>query len=316
MQNHSLITDLPTQNGISPSKVYLPNLNQLPFVPMTVLDYFCAKFANIECGIWQARFVQKLIFVLINGQCVYLTGDEYYHQFQNHTIYYYRQVKKETVVPFDYELIFENERLLVVDKPHFLTISPAGNYVEQTLLTRLKRDYHNLDITPIHRLDKDTSGVVLFCKDKRYRGAYHSLFATKSVIKTYHAIAPYKPMLIFPMTLSLNLQRGEPFYTMQVVDIQNTGKTPNTQTHIELLVIKDGFAKYKLTPITGKLHQLRVHLNHLGIAIKNDCFYPKVRHKKDDDFSNPLQLLAKRIQFIDPIDNQSCDFYSKKELYL
>ena len=202
--------------------------------------------------------------------------------------------------------------MLVIDKPHFLTISPTGQYVQETLLVRLKKQTGNEFLTPIHRLDRETAGVVLFCKRPQSRGIYQQLFADRQVNKIYHAIAAYKAELKFPQNLKLYLDKGTPFYTMQVITHTKT----NTETKIELIEHNHSWAKYCLTPTTGKQHQLRVHLNHLGIPIKNDPFYPIVQHKADDDFSQPLQLLAKQISFIDPLTKQEMVFNSQLELTL
>ncbi|WP_343581437.1 pseudouridine synthase, partial [Acinetobacter sp.] len=218
----------------------------------------------------------------------------------------------EIHVPFQHEILFENEDLLVVDKPHFLTMTPTGQYVQETLLVRLKKQTGYAELTPIHRLDRETAGVVLFCKTPATRGIYQQLFAERKVKKTYHAIAAYRPEFNFPQSLQLHLEKGTPFYTMQI----NPDKTPNTETLIELLEHNHQLAKYLLKPTTGKQHQLRVHLNYLGIPILNDPFYPVVAHKTDDDFNHPLQLLAKEIYFIDPILQQEMNFKSHIELTL
>lgn len=295
----------PTRNGISPSKLYLP---KMAVQPESIFAYVCDKFAHISTDEWRARFDDGLV-VATDG-AVLGVDTPYQHGM---TIYYYRALPSETAVPFVHRIVFENDDLLVVDKPHFLTVAPAGNYVVQTLLTRLKCQFDNDAISPIHRLDRETAGLIMFAKTHKARQAYQSLFATRDIHKVYHAIAPVSTSLQFPLELSLYLERGEPFYTMQVGN-----HTPNTHTKIDVLEYRDDgrFAKYELHPSTGKLHQLRVHMNHLGIAIVNDSFYPTVSHKSDDDFSHPLQLLAKRLSFIDPLTGEMMAFESGFELDL
>lgn len=308
-----ILTSLPMQSGVSPSKVVLPAYTNLNFYPKTLFDFLCQFYPHIHAHTWRQRLIEGQIFLGV-GDCFWAVNlDEDYVSHQGKTLYYYRFVNDEVVVPFCHHWLFENERFLVVDKPHFLTMTPSGQHVKETLLTRLKDETNNGDLTPIHRLDKETAGVVLFCKDKRYRGAYQTLFVKQAIDKCYHAIAPFKHTLTFPLSLTLSLQRGEPFYTMQVTD----GK-PNSETWIQLLAVDDchQWAKYELRPKTGKLHQLRVHLNHLGLPIKHDPYYPSVCHKAADDFSCPLQLLAKSVGFIDPIDQQSYHFVAKRTLQL
>lgn len=293
---------LPCIDGVSPSTLTLP-AQGCDFI----FDYLVQVFGHIERNEWLERLRQKQIFFGHNGRFFVLDEKTPFMPYAK--VYYYRFVKDEIPIAFDYELVFENARFMVIDKPHFLPTSPAGRYVKHTLLTRLKHASKNPDLSPIHRLDKDTAGLILFCKEAGYRGAYQSLFAKNAIKKTYHAIAPYDPNLSLPRVVNLHLCRGEPFYTMQV----GCGLV-NSQTHIELISHNGTWGLYELTPSTGKLHQLRVHLNHLGIPIKNDPFYPLVKH--DTSFDKPLQLLAKSLSFVDPIDGKFYEFFSKKSLLL
>lgn len=291
----------PMINGVSASKVYLQ-----PSSASTVYAYLCQQFPHISAAEWQSRFQDGLVYDT-HGQRLHIDSP-----FQAHThCFYYRFLAHEVTVPFQHQILFENEDLLVVDKPHFLTMSPTGQYVQQTLLVRLKQQTGNEQLTPIHRLDRETAGVVLFSKQPASRGLYQQMFAERQVRKTYHAIAPFRADLSFPCTTRYRMEKGQPFYTMQVVD-----GVPNSETDIELLAHNGHLAKYLLKPVTGKQHQLRVHLNQLGIAILNDPFYPQVQHKTEDDFSAPLQLLAKDICFQDPISKAAMAFSSQFDLTL
>lgn len=293
----------PMLDGVSASKVFLPKMKP---APATVYQYLCQQFAHIEPAEWQQRFTDGLIYDAL-GQVLNLSSE----YIENSHVFYYRFLAHEIQVPFEHEILFENEHLLVIDKPHFLTISPTGQYVQETLLVRLKKQTGNEFLTPIHRLDRETAGVVLFSKQPATRAIYQEMFAQRQVSKTYHAIAPFHANLAFPCHTRYRMEKGEPFYTMQVVEGQI-----NSQTEIDLIEHDAIWGKYQLKPITGKQHQLRVHLNSLGIAIKNDPFYPVVQHKREDDFSAPLQLLAKHIRFNDPITFQDMQFSSNFELTL
>ncbi len=311
MHSKTLLTQLPLIDGVSASKIYLPKNNAM--INKTIFEYLCQQFTHITPEQWRQRFLDNLIFIKTSDGFLMIGINELYQTVQESHLYYYRSLDAEVVVPFEHEIIFENDRFMVVDKPHFLTMTPSGNYVSQTLLTRLKNQTKNAELTPIHRLDKETAGLVLFCKDKHYRGQYQSLFAKGCIKKVYHAIAPFNPTLDFPLSLSLRLDRGEPFYTMKVIEGE-----ANSHTWINIIAVDKcrQWALYELYPTTGKLHQLRVHLNYLGLAIKNDPFYPRVCHKAENDFNNPLQLLAKRLRFTDPVDGTLYDFVSPKQLIL
>lgn len=287
----------PMKNGVSPSRLYL---EKLACPPATLFEFLCQKFPQISPETWRQRFENQ--DVLSETHTPFALHSPYE---QGKTIYYYKAVKGEIKVPFDYQILFENQEFILVDKPHFLTVSPAGDHVQETLLTRLKTATGNDALSPIHRLDKETAGLILISKNPDTRGLYQSLFARHAITKVYHAIARTAASPL-PQAVSLHLERGEPFYTMRV----NPDKPANTHTLIKELSRQGGWAKYELTPTTGKLHQLRVHLSYLGIPIKNDPFYPTVRHKDKGDFSAPLQLLAKSLAFTDPITDKRYDFCS------
>lgn len=291
------------RDGVSPSQLYLP---KSAAQPATIFEYVYSKFPHVGLAVWQARFEDGLV---TDSQGIALRIDSPYRH--GETISYYRHLPDETVVPFEHHIIYENQDLMVVDKPHFLTVAPAGRYVQQTLLTRLKRITANGDLSPVHRLDRETAGLILFTKTSGARRLYQSLFATQQITKVYHAIAPMTQAYRFPLAMELHLERGEPFYTMAV------GKdAPNTHTDMDVLAVSDDgkWAKYELRPTTGKLHQLRVHLNYLGIPIAHDSYYPSVVHRAEDDFDHPLQLLAKRLSFTDPIIHELMSFESRFEL--
>lgn len=291
----------PMINGVSASKVFLQ-----PSTATTVYDYLCTQFPHIQTSEWQSRFQEGLVYDA-QGNSLNLNSP-----FQaNSHCFYYRFLAHEVHVPFEHQILFENEHFMVIDKPHFLTMSPTGQYVQETLLVRLKKQTGIEHLTPIHRLDRETAGLVLISKNVASRGLYQQLFATRQVQKTYHAIAGYREELRFPQIVRLRMDKGQPFYTMQVLEGE-----PNSETEITLLEQKDHLAKYELKPNTGKQHQLRVHLNFLDIPILNDPFYPSVAHKADNDFSAPLQLLARHIQFIDPITQQLMQFSSEQVLTL
>lgn len=291
------------RDGVTASCVHLP---ASPLYPSN-FDFLCQTFPHISAAEWRQRFDDGLIFTQ-QGQV--LAWDSAY--LPNQKIYYYRHLQHEIEIPFQHQILYENEHILVVDKPHFLPVTPTGKYVKQTLLTRLKQQFNLVELTPIHRLDKDTAGLILFSKQKSTRGIYQQLFAQQQIQKIYHAIAPYCANLDFPRELVLHLQRGEPFYTMQV----RTDQPANSRTKIKLLQHDEHWAKYQLEPQTGKMHQLRVHMNYLNLPLKNDELYPLIRHRQEGDFTQPLQLLAYSLQFIDPIRQKIMSFQSQQVLSL
>ena len=232
--------------------------------------------------------------------------------YQGHIrVYYYRDVEVEPRIPFDEVILHQDGHLIVVDKPHFLPVTPSGKYLQETVLVRLKRKLGLDDLIPIHRIDRDTAGLVLFSVQPATRDAYQALFRDRAVHKTYEALAPWKPELAFPLTRHSRIEEGEGFMTQREVE-----GTPNALTHIQVLEVKGHLARYQLKPVTGKRHQLRVHMLALGIPIQGDGIYPVLTPEGQIDYDNPLQLLAKSIEWVDPISGEVRRFESRQNLKL
>jgi len=221
-------------------------------------------------------------------------------------VYLYRDLLDEAPVPFDIPVLYQDEDIVVADKPHFLATMPRGRHVAQTALVRLRRQLGLDELSPAHRLDRLTAGVLLFTTHREVRGAYQTLFARGAVHKTYVARAAVDPNVVLPRVVRSRIikRRG----TFQAVE--EAGE-PNAETLVEL-VSSDGL--YRLTPRTGRTHQLRVHLASLGLPIYGDPLYPNVIDVAADDFSTPLQLLAQRIEFDDPLSGMRREFASSRRL--
>jgi len=227
-------------------------------------------------------------------------------------IYYYRAIEAEPRIPFEEVVLFQDDLIVVADKPHFLPVIPSGRYLQETLLVRLKRKLGIDTLAPIHRIDRETAGLVVFTIQPSTRRSYQDLFLQKSVQKKYEAIAPWRPELNFPFTYRSRLEdHGEHF--MQVREISGD---PNSETIIEVLEEKGDSALYGLSAITGRKHQLRAHCAALGIPIYNDRIYPKLLPENTDDYTKPLQLLAKSVAFRDPISGEERSFTSERKLTL
>ena len=227
-------------------------------------------------------------------------------------VFYYREPEAEVEIPFKETIVYEDEHLLVVDKPHFLPVVPAGRFLHESLLVRLRAHGQPEALTPIHRLDRETAGVVLFSRNSDTRGLYTKLFRQRQVEKIYEALAPApEDRFGFPLVRRSCIVRGEPFFRMEEMDAP-----PNAETSIEFVERGEaGMARYRLSPLTGKKHQLRLHMAALGIPILNDRLYPV--YKRDaDDFSRPLQLVARSIAFRDPVSGRELFFQSARELEL
>ncbi|WP_082957680.1 pseudouridine synthase [Mycobacterium sp. E802] len=220
-------------------------------------------------------------------------------------VYFYRDLVEEVEVPFDIPVLYVDDDIVVVDKPHFLATMPRGAHVAQTALVRLRRDLDLPELSPAHRLDRLTAGMLLFTVRREIRGSYQRLFAEGRVRKTYLARATGTPTVALPATLRSRIikQRG------RLQAFEEPGE-PNAETYVEPL----GNGLYRLTPRTGQTHQLRVHMASIGLPIVGDSLYPNVIGVSPDDFDHPLQLLAQRLAFTDPVSGADREFVSARTL--
>jgi len=290
---------LPIREGVAPSYLWLPQ-GRWP----DMLAFLVAHYPQIPAATWRSRMARGEV---VDGASTRLTPASPYQAGMR--IFYYRELEAETLIPFDEQILFEDEHLLVVDKPHFLPTIPGGRFLHQSLLVRLKKKLGLHDLSPIHRLDRETAGVVIFSKQQASRGAYQLLFQQRSVEKEYEALAPRLAGRTFPFVYRSRMAEGTPFFRMQEVDGE-----PNSETAIDVIEhLADG-ARYRLQPRTGRKHQLRVHMAALGIPIINDAFYPLALPCKQDDMSQPLQLLARAVSFVDPFSLELRRFESERVL--
>src|SRR5690606_28011227 len=254
---------------------------QLPPGPWaTVLDALCARFPAIPRGTWIDRFARGRVLdasgAALDIDAPYRVGAE---------VRYFREVIDEPVIPFAETILHADADLVVADKPHFLPVTPAGGFVRETLLARLVQRLGNPELVPLHRIDRETAGLVLFSTNPDTRAAYQALFRERRIDKTYEALAPPLPQIDFPHIRRSRIEPGEPFFRMQETDGE-----PNSETRIEVIARGEPHCHYRLMPVTGRKHQLRVHLAALGAPIANDPLYPAVRHRAPGDYGAPLQL--------------------------
>jgi tRNA pseudouridine32 synthase/23S rRNA pseudouridine746 synthase len=278
---------------------------QLPPGPWaTVLDCLCERFPHISREQWLSRMARGLVLDEA-GQAV---GPLTAHRAEL-KIRYFREVSDEAVIPFTETILYADANIVVVDKPHFLPVTPSGPYVAETLLARLIERLDNPALSPLHRIDRGTAGLVLFSANAANRAQYHALFRERTVSKQYQAIAPALPEQSFPLVRRSRLEHGEPFFRMREV----AGEA-NAETHVD--VLERGLTNwlYALAPVTGKQHQLRVHMAALGAPIINDDFYPTLNKQEAGDFSSPLQLLAASLAFVDPVSGKEMRFSSELSL--
>lgn len=286
-------------DGTPCSRLQLP-----PGAWATVLDALCERFPAIDRATWGDRFARGRVLDAtgqpLGMDAAYRVGME---------VRYFREVRDEAVIPFEAPLLHVDEHLVVVDKPHFLPVTPAGGFVRETLVARLVEQLGNPDLVPLHRIDRGTAGLVLFSANPATRSAYQALFRERRIRKHYEALAPPLPDLVFPQLRRSRLERGEPFFRMEEVDGE-----ANSESRIDVIERGVDAWRYALEPVTGRKHQLRVHMAALGAAIANDGFYPVLREEGVDDYDRPLKLLARSLRFVDPLSGRERVFESRRRL--
>lgn len=294
---------IPTRDGVSPSSVALPLLPARERRWATLLDFLGERLPAVGREDWAMRLAAGEVLddagQAVRADAPYQGGGR---------LHYWRALAAEPVVPFEAVVRYQDAHLLVADKPHFLPVTPSGRFVQQTLLVRLKRATGIETLSPIHRIDRETAGLVVFSVRPQDRGAYQALFRERSVDKVYEAIAPHTDALAWPQRRCSRIEEDpQAFYRM----LETAGEA-NSETTIAPVERRGAWARYRLAPLTGKRHQLRVHMNALGLPIAGDQFYPVVRRGpgEPEDFADPLRLLARAIAFTDPVTGEARRFES------
>lgn len=288
---------LPARDGVDPCSLRLPAGDW-----KELLGFLQERFPDDGYVPWTARLARGEV-VSEDGETL-TTASAYRPGLR---IWYYREPGPEAALPYVETVLHRDAHLLVVDKPHFLPVVPGGPWLRETLLVRLRVRLGLPGLTPLHRLDRLTAGLVLFSVDPATRAAYAALFPERRIAKTYEALAPALPEV--PAVRRSRLIAGEPFFRMCEVE-----GPPNTETRIGLIERRDALGRYRLQPLTGRKHQLRVHMAALGAPVLNDPLYPQLQAGARDNPARPLALLARELRFTDPLSGEPRAFCSRLHL--
>ncbi|MDG5467503.1 pseudouridine synthase [Deltaproteobacteria bacterium IMCC39524] len=287
-----------------------PSRLSLPFIDKpypAILEFLMQRFPKVGMAVWEERILNGK--VLDDAGAPITLETPYVPQKR---LFYYREVAEEPLIPLQEKILFQNDELLVACKPPFLPVTPSGPYVNECLLNRLRRKTGNSSLVPLHRIDRETSGLVLFSMNKETRGLYGGLFLSRTIEKTYEALSE----------VSFSTERKDWTVENRLVDDDIWFRSKvvpgvvNARSRIKRVSYRDNKAHFLLYPITGKKHQLRVHMSGLGFRIMHDRYYPELLDKQEDDLSNPLQLIARRVKFTDPVSGEIMEFESDRQLLL
>lgn len=290
--------------GISnhPSTVTMPKTEK-PYP--SILCFLSSRFSSVTQESWEKRIAEGKV---LDEESNPITLASNYAPCKR--IFYFREVDAEPLIPFTEKILFQDDQLLVACKPHFLPVTPGGRYVDECLLNRLRKSTGIEALAPLHRIDRETAGIVLFSVNQETRGRYGELFMNGRIEKTYQSISAYLPPPGKTAWIVENrIERGEPWFRMKAAP----GKT-NAHSTINLAEVREGRARFLLQPLTGKTHQLRIHMSGLGFGILNDRYYPELQPESADNFDTPLQLVAKSVRFRDPLSGEQREFTSEREL--
>ncbi|MEU1018571.1 RluA family pseudouridine synthase [Streptomyces sp. NPDC005898] len=292
---------LPQREGVDPVRVRLPADGAWPTVRDHLVERLSAGPGVIDAMLRDGRIVGA-DGVPVAPDAPYAPGA---------FVWFHRDLPPEVPVPFALDVVHRDEHIVVVDKPHFLATMPRGGHVTQTALARLRTDLGIPALSAAHRLDRLTAGLLLFTVRPDERGAYQTLFRDRRVHKEYEAIAPHDPEVPLPRTVRSHIVKERGVLAAYEVE----GAEPNSESRVELVEVRGGLGRYRLTPHTGRTHQLRVHMNALGLPILGDPLYPVVTGPvAPDDFRRPLQLLARVLEFTDPVTGHPHRFVSGRTL--
>lgn len=275
----------------------------------TVLNFLIEKFHRIDAAVWRQRVAEGKVHWFGGGVIQATTAF-----LPSRRVCYYREVAAEPSIPFAHQIIYQDEHIVVACKPHFLPVIPGGEFVNECLLERVKRDTGLQDLVAVHRLDKETAGLVLFSVNSQSRPLYYQLFADGKITKSYQAVAKLSQMqqqleLPYHWQVKNRLEKSTPAFIMQQVEGE-----ANAFSSLSLVDKRADLGLFELSPHTGKTHQLRLHMLALGSPILFDKYYPELLAKQQPDFSQPLQLLAKHLSFTDPATGLEHQFESKRQL--
>jgi tRNA pseudouridine32 synthase/23S rRNA pseudouridine746 synthase len=285
-----------------PSCVSLPDASK-PYP--TILSFLVQRFPKVSHALWEQRIADHKVIDDAGSPITMATP-----YLPQKRIYYFREITSEPSIPLQEKILYQNDEILVACKPPFLPVTPSGPYVNECLLNRLLLKTGNSDIVPLHRIDRETSGLVLFSMNKKTRGRYAELFSKGHIEKIYEALSELTQC---PerreWTVENRLGRADVWFRNKV-----TAGPVNARSKIRLVEYEKNRARFLLYPTTGKKHQLRIHMSGLGFRIMHDRYYPALLDKQEDDLSKPLQLTSRRVKFTDPISGQVMEFESERQL--
>lgn len=272
------------------------------------------KFLSTKYPMYSRHFFQNLIInkkIFVNGKSV---KKSYPFLNENDCIEIHLDELKtqpSTFLPqkIPLNIIYEDDHIIVINKPRGLVVHPAAGHYEGTLINALLYYFKDLLVAfpndkerpgIIHRLDKDTSGLLIVAKNIQAKNAFSKLFLLRQIQKEYLAICINSPKVT---CIKTNISRNS--FNRKEMIVSDKGKLAITNCNI--VSSKNNLSLVQLYPLTGRTHQLRVHLKYIGCPILGDPIYGS--SKKNAQYGLSQQLLhAFSLEFLHP--------FTKEKLHL
>ena len=319
-------TPLPIKNGLNPTRIRVQGAESsgIRAVDAIAEVIFSQRHRHPDDD-WDAIYQRFHSGEVVRHNGTPLHPDELLAE--NTEVFFYKIPAPETEVPYRLSIVHQDDDLLVVHKPPFMATMPRARHIVQTATVQLRRSTGIAELSPAHRLDRLTSGLVVFTTRRELRGPYQTLFAQRQVSKVYEAIAAYDHTLAHQLdqalddgrlTWSSRLEKNPGELQGRFVDGE-----PNAITHLEEITVcstaeqtelekihgpQPRLARYRLAPVTGKTHQLRLHMWAAGVPILGDPVYPRIYREDEENFAVPMHLIAREIAFRDPLSGEQRSF--------
>ena len=236
----------------------------------------------------------------------------------------YKHLKSdEKQVEFKYVPLYEDDYIIAIDKPDFMPVIPRMSHHFNSVVVKLKEYLQNEELTPLHRLDIETTGVLIFAKKYEYTSAFHALFRNKEIKKRYEALTyGHFPKNVSEINGCIEKDLDSKIYSKFKLNQQKESNSTTSILHVEHY---GSYSKLDLFPVTGKTNQLRIHLaalNHPIIGDKKYYFTEDVYLKWLNDGTESIEqtilksqaLHAKHMSFIHPFTKKVCNINSKSNI--